>query len=117
MPTQYAPNVTRRVPRRFYARADYGDIAARDAARTQEYIWAPSPTHGMNAATYGGLLYGGCVRGAVRLHVAHRAWLVRAAIHTQCRLAAHAFPCRYCTIGGISMDIGAEQTRLRGRQP
>ena len=54
----------------FYARADYADIATRDAARTQEYIWAPSPTLGMNAATYGGLLYGGyCTIGGIDMDI------------------------------------------------
>ena len=54
----------------FYARADYADIATRDNARTEEYIWAPSPTLGMNQATYGGLLYGGyCTIGGIDMDI------------------------------------------------
>ncbi len=43
----------------FFMRADYADIAARNAARTTEMVWAPSPSLGMAGATYAGILYGG----------------------------------------------------------
>lgn len=42
----------------FYARGDHEEIPVRDKARTEEFIWAPSPTLGLNAVTYGGLLWG-----------------------------------------------------------
>ena len=40
----------------------------RDNARQEEYISAPSPTLGMNAATFTGLLYGGyCTIGGINM--------------------------------------------------
>lgn len=49
----------------FVARIDHADQDARDKSRTEEMIWAPSPSLGMNAATFFGVLYGGYVRRRV----------------------------------------------------
>ena len=43
----------------FFMRADYQDIAHRQNSTTTEFIWAPSPTLGMQGATFAGILYGG----------------------------------------------------------
>lgn len=50
----------------FWARSDHQDSQARDAVRKEEFIWAPSPTNGLNGATYGGLLWGSyCTPGGL----------------------------------------------------
>ena len=43
----------------FFMRADWQEIKARQAARTTEMVWAPSPTLGDGGSTYAGILYGG----------------------------------------------------------
>ena len=43
----------------FFMRADWQEIKARQAARTTETVWAPSPTLGLNGATYAGIVTGG----------------------------------------------------------
>lgn len=43
----------------YFMRADWQEIRLRNNQTTTEMVWAPSATHGMNGATYAGILYGG----------------------------------------------------------
>ena len=43
----------------FFMRDDYADMEQRQDNRTTEWIWAPSPTKGLNSATFAGILFGG----------------------------------------------------------
>jgi hypothetical protein len=46
-----------------WARGDHQNIANRDKTRTEEWIWAPSRSLGMNGATFAGLLWVGYCTG------------------------------------------------------
>ena len=42
----------------YFARDDWQEQDQRTKAKTIEMVWAPSPSLGMNGATFAGVLYG-----------------------------------------------------------
>jgi len=53
-----------------FMRADYQEIGQRNDARTTEWIWAASPTKGMNTATFASVIYGGyCTIGGINMDI------------------------------------------------